>query len=646
MLASMAPIRRLLLSWALTLLGACAGPRPAPTPRPAPPTPAQPALPNTPGPAWPLVHPGVESRYISSFDRTGRNADGFTGKYSSLYTLPGGEHVIFDALGPGVLNTLWFTGPEEGGRGLALGAIRFYFDDEKSPRIETDVPRLFGGRQPPFVKPLVADNRQSTGGFVSWVPLPYRRRLIVTTERRPSFYIAQYDTHPADAPLESWRPTTDTPRLGALFAAALRGLSRRPLREVPLEYRHRGAGTIEAIRFQPAAPASAEQLARARIQIRWDGASTPDVDVPLGMFFGTGLGEAPVRAVAFTVQDGVFENRLPMPFWRGFQLRVTGLPGSLRMALGPPRYPENDAGHLHAIYREASPTTPDEDFEWIDLEGAGKLVGTVLTIRPPTPETKRWWEGDLRSYVDGRRTPGLHGTGHEDDHLGGWSNTFFERPFSLPMHGEPKVKMIERQGEQYNAETTLYRLWPGINFSGAIRHSVEHGSENRVQASYAGVAFLYLQRRGPRLTQTDQVDLGDADSRRSHGFAVEGELALERLASAFEGRAYRTVVEGAVASHTGPARFTLRAIPANRGCWLRRAYDQRHGRQRARISVDGRHLADWYVAEGNPVLRWAERGLFLPPRLTAGRSALKLEVRPAPGVPWSAASYRLLCVRP
>jgi hypothetical protein len=158
------------------------------------------------GPAWPRILPGVESRYFSSFDRTGGNADGFTGRYSSLYVLPDGEHVIFDALGPGVLRTLWFTGPREGGAGLELGRIRFYFDGEERARLVTDQERLFGGRQPPFAAPLVADNRTSTGGFVSWVPLAYGRRLLITTERKPSFYIAQYDTFPVDTRLQSWQP--------------------------------------------------------------------------------------------------------------------------------------------------------------------------------------------------------------------------------------------------------------------------------------------------------------------------------------------------------------------------------------------------------------------------------------------------------
>lgn len=629
------------------MLGACATPTRRP-PRP----PASVPAPRTPplnvvdviGAEWPRVVPGLESRYFSSFDRTGRNADGFNGRYSTLYRLPSGEHVIFDALGPGVLRTLWFTGPEEGGAGLELGLLRFYFDDEPEPRITIEQRQLFEGRNPPFVAPLVADNRVSTGGYASWVPLAYRRRMVVTTQKRPSFFIAQYDTYPPRTALSSWRPGADLDGIRGVFSRALRGLSDRPLTAVPLDHRHAGAGTLEVVRFHPTRRPDREALARARVRIWWDGRSTPAVDAPLGMFFGSGLGEAPVRAAAFAMARGTYENRLPMPFWRGFRIQISGIDGELRLGIGQPRFRPAEAGQLHAVYHAEPETRPGHDFEWIDLKGSGKLVGTVLTIIPPTPETKRWWEGDLRSYADGRRTPGLHGTGHEDDHLGGWSNTFLSRPFSLPMQGEPASELIEREGEQYNARTTLYRLWPGIAFSGSIRHGVEHGSENRVQASYAGLAFVYLQPGGPRLHEVDRLDLGDAASRAGHGYRAEGE-SRAALTSAFEGRGYRDPLTDEVTRHTGAARFTLRATPDNDGCWLRRLYDQEQGRQRARVRVGGNEVGEWYTAEANATLRWAERGLFLPASVTRARRSLQVEIVPAAAPAWSAAEYRLLCVR-
>src|ERR1041385_5646757 len=129
-----------------------------------------------------------DSRHFSSYDRTGGNSDGFDGTYSELYVNAAGEHVIFDALGPGVLDTLWCTGPKEGGAGLDLGTIHFYLDDEPTPRIAIPWADLFSGDPEPFLAPLVTDNHSSTGAFVSWVPVPFARRLIVTTGVKPGFY--------------------------------------------------------------------------------------------------------------------------------------------------------------------------------------------------------------------------------------------------------------------------------------------------------------------------------------------------------------------------------------------------------------------------------------------------------------------------
>jgi len=79
----------------------------------------------------PQIYSGVESYYLSSYDRTGGNDDGFRGTYSQLYVDQAGEHVIFDADGPGCIYNFWFTGT---GMELHWGKLKFYFDGEEKPR--------------------------------------------------------------------------------------------------------------------------------------------------------------------------------------------------------------------------------------------------------------------------------------------------------------------------------------------------------------------------------------------------------------------------------------------------------------------------------------------------------------------------------
>lgn len=596
--------------------------------------------------AWPLLFAGMQARGFSSFDREGGNADGFRGFYGTLYRNEAGEYVIVDTLGPGVLRTLWFTGEEEGGELLDLGALSFYLDGEEKPRFKAPAEALFAGKAPPFVQPLVADNRVSSGAYVSWVPIPFAERLIVTTSMPPRFFAAQVDRFASDTPLQSFRPAKPSHAARELFARSLaRKVGAGALRRVPLRFRREGAGTIERIRFTPTGARSMEALNSARVRIAFDGAERPQVDVPLGFFFGSALGETDVRAVAFSMTPGgAYENRFPMPYWRGFSLSIEGLRGVLELALGERRSPAH-AGTFHARYRYLPTPRPGQDVEMLSFEGAGKLVGTVLGVTPRAPDDTRWWEGDLRSYTDGLRTPRLHGTGVEDDHLGGWSNTFFCRPFSLPMHGAPAAHIVGEYGPQLNAHLSAYRLYPGLPFFRSISHGLEHGSENTVDVEYASAAFFYAHPQW-QLQRDDRLDLFDGRARDAHEYEAQGERLYERLDSGFEGRAYGELVSGKVFSHAGPARFSMALHADNEGCFLRRRYDQGQGRQRANVSVDDRHATQWYAPGENKVLRWAEDQVFLPSRFTRGKRRIELQILPWPDGPdWAPSAYELHCLR-
>jgi len=118
----------------------------------------------------PYIYPNAESYYLSSYDRSGGNDDGFRGTYSQLYIDDKGEHVIFDEDGPGCVYNLWFTGS---GRNLHWGKLRFYFDNEKTPRIEYEAREFFSGLHRPFVYPLVTHSFISSGGFSCSMPIPF-----------------------------------------------------------------------------------------------------------------------------------------------------------------------------------------------------------------------------------------------------------------------------------------------------------------------------------------------------------------------------------------------------------------------------------------------------------------------------------------
>ncbi len=590
---------------------------------------------------WPIVQPGVESRYFSSHDRTGGNDDGFTGAHSELYVDARGEHVIFDAEGPGRLRTLWFTSESGGYDPLTIGKVRFYFDGEPKPSIEVEANQLYSGKVAPFLRPLVAGNHISTGGFPSWVPLSYAKRLRITTERRAFFYIAQYDRLSPDAEVTTWQKGGVAERLTRLFSGADKPFA--GLEPLPQDGRLSGSGVIDALRFEPASKPDAAALQAARIRIWWNGDKAPAIDCPLGMFFGSGLGPAHVRALGFAMFEGAYENRFPMPYWKGARVQVDGIEGRLSAKLSPQRYDPKTAGTLRAVHNAEHPTTLGEDYTMLRIGGAGKLVGTVLLVEPGSPDNKQWWEGDLRCTVNGSRTPSLHGTGHEDDHLGGWSNEFLDTAFSLPMHGEPAVEMLSHEG-QYNGNCSLYRLWPGINFVGGIWHSVEHGTENVRNYGYSSVTFYYGL-DGLSLVESDRLQPASAESRKEHAFECADLGPSQELTSCFEGREYKKPLQFAHTAHSVAARFTLRLAPGTCGVWLRKVYDQAKGRQRAVVKVDGRTVGPWLLVEQNPWSRWAERDFYIPEAHVKGKRAVTVELVPSEDGPaWDAAEYRALCV--
>ena len=86
---------------------------------------------------------------ISSYDRTGGNDDGFSGKYSFIRE-ENGNLVIADLKGPGMIHRIWTPTPTE-------DTIQFFFDGESSPRIELKFIDLFSGNKFPFIRPVVGN---------------------------------------------------------------------------------------------------------------------------------------------------------------------------------------------------------------------------------------------------------------------------------------------------------------------------------------------------------------------------------------------------------------------------------------------------------------------------------------------------------
>jgi len=97
----------------------------------------------------------------------------------------GDRYVIFDETGPGVVWRIWMMGLDGLFQGALADDVRVELNDEPRPRLALDRKALFAGTRAPFVAPLAGDRTVSSGGYYSVVPIPFARRLRISTSTVP-----------------------------------------------------------------------------------------------------------------------------------------------------------------------------------------------------------------------------------------------------------------------------------------------------------------------------------------------------------------------------------------------------------------------------------------------------------------------------
>jgi len=465
----------------------------------------------------PYLYSNVESHYISSYDRTGGNDDGFRGTYSQLYIEENGERVIFEEEGPGCIYNIWGTGPKKIPN---WGLLKFYFDGEKEPRLEIDSNEFFSGLAEPFVLPLINHQYSSSGGFSASVPFPFAKNLKITTEKTVYFYNIYYQLY-KDVNFKSWTSKTKYADLINIFnksgsdpkVYSLDGVARKTITlnkkshrdkiEIAELFSHHQEGTIQYIKINPLYKPNEFNLNHINIKIYFDDQTEPSVNVPIGPLFGSGLGEADVRSLFIGMSySGSYYCYFPMPFKKSAKIELENIGydsggrffTEVGYTNGFPKQKKNTlVGYFGAKYNKKWPAAGADDFTLFSYQGTGTVVGQVMVVEPVQPDLKQWWEGDMRIYIDDEKGPRFHGTGHEDEYQGGWSNFWLSNPYSLPLFGMPKSTNLINISGQINGSVTAYRFWPGtIPFKQSIKISTEHGTENKKIANYSSVVFYYF----------------------------------------------------------------------------------------------------------------------------------------------------------
>jgi len=246
----------------------------------------------------------------------------------------------------------------------------------------------------------------------------------------------------------------------------------------------------------------------------WDGESMPSVEVPIGDFFGLGLGEYFVYQSALVAVAPVkaLNAYFQMPFASSARLTLTNegqiRTGNLYFAVDYIELPSlpGDLGRFHAQYRQAAPCKGWTDNwtsngspgindrknlsgsdNYVFLEAAGK--GHFLGVTHAVQQNRDGWfgEGDDMIFIDGDPMPTINGTGTEDYYNGAWD--FGGQPFGYLHNGAPHIVDPERLGGRY----CLYRwhIESPITFEKSIRVTMEHGHANHRSDNFYTTAYWY-----------------------------------------------------------------------------------------------------------------------------------------------------------
>ncbi|HJU55523.1 MAG TPA: glycoside hydrolase family 172 protein [Pyrinomonadaceae bacterium] len=476
-----------------------------------------------PSDSGPRPRPGVEELYrldllptfkrsvkvgsVSSYDRTGGNDDGFSGKHSFVRREPAGL-VIADLKGPGVIYRIWTPTPTD-------DLVEFYFDGEENPRLRVRFSDLFSGKEFPFLSPVVGIG---AGGFYSYVPLPYKESCkVLLKAERLMFYQINYATYAAGSRVETYgaQPaaefTEHLERARKLFASPGSDLSAyttpnagqlrtekfsRTLSQgkaVTL-FEANQQGRIVGLRLGPAR-AFARKERDVLIKFYWDGESTPAISCPVGDFFGYSWGQPAVKSLLLGTAGDENYIYLPMPFDRSARIELVweGSGGQALEVRGEVKYSgfgrkRSSEGKLYAVWRRENPTVEGRPFTFVDAIGKGHAVGFILQAQGASPGAiPEFFEGDDETTIDNELA--IHGTGSEDFFNGGWYDVpgRWEDRVSLPLSGSLDFK-------RHLGRTGGYRflLTDAYAFRESLVSTIEHGPVgNKFPADYTAVTFLY-----------------------------------------------------------------------------------------------------------------------------------------------------------
>ena len=466
---------------------------------------------------------GVEAGLASSYDRSGSNGD-FC-QYESPTGLITEEMpaIVKTIQGPGMIYRFWM--PHVMARRNFV--VRMYFDGEATPRIDTDSTAIMNGTFSYFSEPLITTY---AGGQVCYELIPFAQSLRIETVNKEidppwsnrHYYQYSYLTFPQGTPIDSYTGQLSSQEQQARNAAVLifENAGTHPAGDsntaesitttqtsIPgggsLAFALGGPGLIRKINVRMN-DANDTELHGLNLQVYYDQASIPAIDVSVAEFFGAGKQRAAYKSIPIGT-DPVDQNEgfycyLPMPFRESVKVELyntTDEPVNIDLLKVEyePQQLDNDMCYLYAQKNSSIKQTGQIYHTILSTTGCGHYIGDLLYVEQDV-NSFGMLEGDDVIIVDGNTT--LNGTGLEDAYNGGayynWVAVQPDEPegeypqsATRPLCG---ILYVKPDVEISRADQYRWRIADCIPFS----QSIEVNVENRYAVTgspWTSVAFWY-----------------------------------------------------------------------------------------------------------------------------------------------------------
>ncbi len=468
--------------------------------------------------SYPILKTATTYGMLSSYDRTGGNDDGFTGKYSVIRQ-ENGNSVVAELEGKGMITRIWFPLDRDKATPMFLDQKRIfiYLDGNSAPAIDIPVVDLFNNSGKYFPFPLCG---MALGGCWCNTPIAFNNGAKIVIEgEKVGFIHVQYNQYPKETNIKTfsfednslviqrdrimdilWN-LGDIDYLELKDTIAFRSIHTLKPGENTLSFPE-GGKTLRAFIVNGEA-LDLSKFLEGRLQITWDDGKSPAIDVPLSMFFiqeKSGLNGKSLLAGVLPTGDGVY-NFFPMPYQKKARVKLI-VPQQCKVKITTlfeplPRSNPNLC-YFHTSYQKNYPTQPGKKHQWLDVKGRGQYMGVYMraegqSLSGDANGTVYWTgclEGDEVFEVDGKMIQ--HGTGTEDYFNAGWNGLWgrLDHAQDFPFHGYTLFNAGKKK-----SSTAAYR-WhlptEVIPFDNHIRATIEVGPVDDYIGNYESVAYYYL----------------------------------------------------------------------------------------------------------------------------------------------------------